>query len=177
MKWAHQLCSFERTWTLRRPIFNISFVEFWSRLTYSVWEFSHYILRQTEWIQLLAWFVGWILSRFYNRRGLWRCYRCCLSCFLLFRQRASATTFDHLFVRLPSLCLEFCLSFVIILSKHFSAVHSIVIVWAGYIRLLFKLPFKFRNVLQHTERRSFFACNQNIKEDSASSIPERTGYK
>ena len=51
------------------------------------------------------------------------------------------------------------------LSKHFSAVHSIVIVWAGYIRLLFKLPLKFRNVLQHTESRSTVACNQNIKED------------
>ena len=31
---------------------------------HSVWEFWHYILRQTEWIQLLARFVGWILSRF-----------------------------------------------------------------------------------------------------------------
>ena len=50
-------------------------------------------------------------------------------------------------------------------SKHFSAFHSIVIVWAGYIRLLFKLPLKFRNVLQHTESRSSFACNQNFKED------------
>ena len=64
---------------------------------------------------------------FFNRRGLWRCYLCCLSCFLLFGQRASACTVDHLFVRLPSLCLEVCLSFVIYLSKQFSAVHSIVI--------------------------------------------------
>ena len=37
--------------------------------------------------------------------------------------------------------------------------------WAGYIRLLFKLPLKFRNVLQNTESRSSFAYNQNIKED------------
>ena len=37
------------------------------------------------------------------------------------------------------------------LSKPFSAVHSIVIVRAGYIRLLLKLPLKFRNVLQHAE--------------------------
>ena len=51
------------------------------------------------------------------------------------------------------------------LSKHFSAVRSIVVVWAGYIRLLFKLPLKFRDVLQHTESRSSFASNQNIKED------------
>ena len=41
--------------------------------------------------------------------------------FTLFRQRASACTLDHLFVRLPSLYLEVCLSFVIELSKHFSA--------------------------------------------------------
>ena len=59
------------------------------------------------------------IKSFFNRRGLWRCYR--LSCFLLFTllgQRASACTFDHMFVRLPSLCLEVCLSFVIELSKH-----------------------------------------------------------
>ena len=143
MKWAHQLCSFERTWTLRRPIFNISFVEFWSRLTYSVWEFSHYILRQTEWIQLLACFVGWILSRFYNRRGLWRCYRCCLSCFLLFRQRASACTFHHLFVRLPSLCLEVCLSFVIWLNISLPLIQ--LLLFERDTCLLFKLPLKFRN--------------------------------
>ena len=56
------------------------------------------------------------LKSFCNRRGLWRCYRRCLSRFLLFGQRASACTFDHLFVRLPSLCLEVCLSFVICLN-------------------------------------------------------------
>ena len=52
---------------------------------------------------------------FVNRRCLWRCYRCGLSCFLLLGQRASACTFDHLFARLPSLCLEVCLSFVLTL--------------------------------------------------------------
>ena len=51
------------------------------------------------------------IKSFFNRHGLW-----CLSCFLLFGQRASACTFDHLFVRLPSLCLEVCLSFVICLN-------------------------------------------------------------
>ena len=50
------------------------------------------------------------------------------------------------------------------LSKHFSAVHSILTVWVGYIRLLFKLPLKFRNVLEHTQSEPAFACNQNIKE-------------
>ena len=62
--------------------------------------------------------------------------------------------------RLPALstiCLFGCLAYVwkfvcrLSFSKHFSAVHSIVIVSAGYIRLLFKLSFKFRNVLQRTE--------------------------
>ena len=62
--------------------------------------------------------------------------------------------------RLPALstiCLFGCLARVwkfvcrLSFSKHFSAVHSIVIVSAGYIRLLFKLSFKFRNVLQRTE--------------------------
>ena len=56
------------------------------------------------------------IKSFFNRGGLWRCYRCCLSCFLLFGQRASACTFDDLFVRLPSLCVEVCLSFVICLN-------------------------------------------------------------
>ena len=36
--------------------------------------------------------------------------------FLLFGQRASACTVYHLFVRLASLCLEVCLSFVICLN-------------------------------------------------------------
>ena len=49
---------------------------------------------------------------------------------------------------------------------NFSVIHSVVIVHgAGDIRLLFKLLLKFRNVLKHTERRSFLACNQNIKDD------------
>ena len=74
--------------------------------------------------------------------------------------------FDHLsmFVLLPSLCLSIhllCTRF----SKHFSSVHSVVIVCAGDILLLFKLLLEFRNVLKHTESRSSFACNQNIKED------------
>ena len=56
------------------------------------------------------------IKSFFNRLGLWRCYRCRLSCILLFGQRASACTFDHLLVRLPSLCLEVCLSSVICLN-------------------------------------------------------------
>ena len=92
------------------------------------------------------------------------CCRCCLNCFLQLGQRASACTFDHLFVRLPSLCWGVCMSFLRHLSKHFSVVHSVVIVCATDPRLLFKLLLKFRNALKHTENRSALACDQNIKE-------------
>ena len=104
-------------------------------------------------------FVNWILVG-----CLWRCWRCCLNCYSLLGQRASASSFDHPFVGLPSLFLRVCL-LCTRLSKHCSAVHSVVIACAGYIRLLFKLPLKFRNVFEHTEIRSSFACNQNSKED------------
>jgi len=49
---------------------------------------------------------------------------------ILLGQQASACTFDHLFVWLHSLCLGVCL-LCTCLSKHFSAVHSVVIVCAG----------------------------------------------
>ena len=63
------------------------------------------------------------IKSIFSRRDLWRCYRCCLSRLLLFGQRASACTFDHLFVRLPSLCLEVCLSFVICLNISLPFIH------------------------------------------------------
>ena len=44
------------------------------------------------------------------------CCSWCLTCFLQLGQRASACTFDHLFVWLPSLCLGVCLSFVFCLN-------------------------------------------------------------
>ena len=66
------------------------------------------------------------IKSLFNRRGLWRCYRCCLSCFLLFGQRTSACTFDHLFVLLPSLCLEVCLSFVICLNISLPFIQRVV---------------------------------------------------
>ena len=89
------------------------------------------------------------------------CRRRLLNSFLQLGQRASACNFDHLFV----CCLACVWGIVCRLSKHFSAVHSVVIVCAGDIRLLFKLLLKFRNVLKHTESRSSLTCNQNIKED------------
>ena len=55
--------------------------------------------------------------------------------------------------------------FVCRLSKHFFAVHSVVIVCIGDVRLLFKLLLKFRNVLKNTESQSSLTCNQNIQED------------
>jgi len=103
------------------------------------------------------------ITSFFNRRCLWRCL-CCVNFFLLLGQRASSCTFDDMFVGLPSLCLGVCL-LCTRLSKHFSAVHSVVIVCAGDIRLLFKLLLKFRNVLKHTDSQSSLACNKNIKED------------
>ena len=68
-----------------------------------------------------------------------------LTCFLLFtlfRHRASACTFDHLFVRLPSLCLEVCLSFVIELSKHFSALPFIQLLLFEQDTSVFYLSFE-----------------------------------
>ena len=78
----------------------------------------------------------------------------------------SACTFHHLLVRLSSLCLGVCL-LCTRLSKRFSAVHSVVIVCEGgtSISSSLKLLLKFQNALKHTESRSSFACNQNIKED------------
>ena len=84
------------------------------------------------------------IKSFFNRRGLWRCYRCCCSCFLLFGQRASACTFDHLFVRLPSSCLEVCLPFVICLNISLPFIQL-------YCLSRIHPSFTFRNVLQHIE--------------------------
>ena len=64
-----------------------------------------------------------------------------------------------MFVRLPSLYLGVFL-LCTRLSKHSSAVHSVVIDSS-----LIKLVLKFRNVLKLTESLSSLACNQNIKED------------
>ena len=69
------------------------------------------------------------------------------------------------FQNYPYPARTFVCSALVCLNVHFSAVHSVVIVCARDIRLLFKLPLKFQNVLKHTKCRSSFACNQNIKED------------
>ena len=55
------------------------------------------------------------IKSLFNRRGLWRCYRC-LSCVLLFGQRLPSRSTICLLGTLPSLCLEVCLSFVICLN-------------------------------------------------------------
>ena len=68
--------------------------------------FGIFLILWTNWMNSTSREIGRLnIKSFFNRRGLWRCYRCCLSYF-----------FDHLFVRLPSLCLEVCLSFVICLN-------------------------------------------------------------
>ena len=86
---------------------------------------------------------------------------------LLLGWGASACTFDHLFNFFNCLaCVRKFVRFALVCLNNFSVIHSVVIVHgAGDIRLLFKLLLKFRNVLKHTERRSSFACNQNIKDD------------
>ena len=63
-------------------------------------------------------------------------------------------TFDHL----VALCFGEC-SLSTRVSTHFSDVHSVVIVCAGQMCLLFKLLLNFRNVFKHSESRSYFACN------------------
>ena len=105
------------------------------------------------------------ITWFFNRRGLLRCYRCCLSCFLLFGQRASACTFDDLFVRLPSLCLEVCLSFGICLN--------ISLPFMPFIQLLLfeqDTSVFYLNSHSSSESRSSFVCNQNIKEDISTEL-------
>ena len=90
---------------------------------------------------------------FFNR-CLWRCCRY-LYCLLLLGRRASqCLPSDHLFVRLIS----------------FSALHSVLIVSAGDIRLLFKLLSKLRNVVKHTESRGSLACDQNIREGISTAL-------
>ena len=90
-------------------------------------------------------------------------WRCCRYFAAQVKRRASACTFDHLFnfFNCQACVRAFALhSFVLTYSVHGTYTYG-----TGYIRLLFKLLLKFRNVLKHTERRSSLACNQSIKED------------
>ena len=61
---CHQFCLFERTWILRRSIFKISFVLNFEAVIHILFGIFLTLYRPTEWIQLLARFLGWILSRF-----------------------------------------------------------------------------------------------------------------
>ena len=61
---------------------------------------------------------------------------------LKLEQRASAFTFGHLFVPLPSLCLGVCL-LCAHLSAHLSTVYSVGFVCVGHISVLFKLLLSF----------------------------------
>ena len=73
----------------------------------------------------------------------WRCCCCCLNCFCYLG--SERLPFDHLFVRLPSLCLG------VLFALH-SFVYSFLCLslsrycFAGDIHLLFKLLLKCRNV-------------------------------
>ena len=99
----------------------------------------------------------------FNRRCLWRCYRCCSVLFCwLGSERLPA---------LSTICLFGCLACVwafvcfVLVSLNFCAVHLVVIVCAGDFRLLFKLLFTFRNIVKYADSRSSLSCNQNIQED------------
>ena len=144
-----------------RRIFKISFSKF-DAVLYIL--FGIFLTVKTNWMNLNSreFRTLNIQSRFDRR-----CCRCCLKCFLQLGKRVSACTFYHLFVRLPSLWRLFV---VCRLSKHFSAVYSVVIACAGDISLLFELLLKFWNVLKHTENGSVLACNQNTQEDIATAL-------
>ena len=103
------------------------------------------------------------IKSFFNRRGLWRCYRRCLSCFLLFGQQASACTFDHLFVRLPSLCLELCLSFVVCVT--FLPFIQLLLFEQGTSVFYLNSHSSFEMYQNIPRAVPPFACKQNIKED------------
>ena len=99
-----------------------------------------------------------------------RCCRCFLNCFWNLGSESLPA--------LLKICLFGCLAcvraFVVChLSKrpkHFSTLHSVVIVCVGDTRLLFKFLLKFGNVLKHTESRGSLACNQNIKENISATL-------
>ena len=57
------------------------------------------------------------IKSFFNRRGIWRCYRCCLSCFCyLGSERLPALSTICLFGCLACGGLEVCLSFAVCLN-------------------------------------------------------------
>ena len=99
-----------------------------------------------------------ILSRFFNRSCLWRCWLCCLNRFLA---TWAASVFMHFGPSVCSVALSVCLLGTR-LSKHFSVVHSAVTFCAGDTQLLFKRPLKFRNVSKYTESRSSKSNYQRI---------------
>ena len=77
-----------------------------------------------------------------NRRGLW-----------------AASVYLHL----PSLCLEVCLSFAICLNISLPFIQLLLFEQDTSVFNL--TPIKVRNILQHIESRSSFGCSQNIKEE------------
>ena len=101
------------------------------------------------------------IKSFFNRCGLWRCYRCCLNSVLFAIWAVSV----YLHFRLPSLSLEVCVSFVICLNISLPFIQLLLFEQDTSVFYLNSPALKFRNVLQHTEGRSSFSCYQNIKED------------
>ena len=112
------------------------------------------------------------IKSFFNQHCLWDCYRCCLSCFLLFGQRAPACIFGPSVCSVAySLCFEVCLLFVVCLNISLPFIQLLLFEQGTSVSVLFKLSLKFqRNVLEHCKSRSSFACNQNIKEDISTAL-------
>ena len=65
---------FQRTWTIRRPIFKISFSNFEAGLQVL---FGIFLTVKTNWINSNSREIRRLnIKSFLNRRCLWRCYRC-----------------------------------------------------------------------------------------------------
>ena len=81
-------------------------------------------------------------------------------------QRASSNIFDHLFVRLPSLCSGFC-SLCTLFSTHFSVVHSVVFLCGARadIHLLFQLLAIKEYILKALE---VFLCFETKRNETVS---------
>ena len=106
--------------------------------------------------------IVWILNHFFSNR---RCL-CCLNCFwiLLLCQQASVCTFEHMFVRLPRLCLSVCL--LCTRSSNISLPFIQLLLFLQGTSVSYSNPY-YKCI---TETRSSLACSQNIIEDTPTAL-------
>ena len=136
------VCILRSTWTIKRPVFKICFSNFVAVLHIL---FGIFLTVYTNWIILNSLEIRRLnIKSLFNWGCLWHCCLCCLNCSVFAAWTAGVCLHfpPSVCSRLPSLCLRVCL-LCTRLSKHFSAVHSVAIVCAWDISLLFKL-LKFR---------------------------------